>query len=134
MAQTLCPICFQRRAARPRIGTPAQSAHNRLLTPVFDALGVRQNVISVVDQESSMLAMVRSGVGLSLCRASVTLGERQVRGIAIADAVELSMTLEFVCLDTRRHDPAITIAVETLQQIWGAWKDTGMPAGARNGA
>lgn len=119
-------------AALPWIGTPPQSAHNRLLTPVFDALGVRQNVISVVDQESSMLAMVRSGVGLSLCRASVALGERQVRGIAIADAVELPTTLEFVCLDTRRHDPAITIAFETLQQVWGAWKATGIPAGARN--
>ena len=77
MAQTLCPMCFQRRAALPWIGTPAQLAYNRLLTPVFDALGVRQNVISVVDQESSMLAMVRSGVGLILCRASVELGERQ---------------------------------------------------------
>lgn len=105
-------------AGLPWIGTPPESVHNRLLGPVFEALGVRQNVISIVDQESSMLAMVRSGVGLSLCRDSIALAERQTRGIVISDTVELATTLEFICLQARRQDPALGIAFESLQQVW----------------
>lgn len=121
-------------AALPWIGTPSHSAHNRLLAPLFRALGVRQNVIAVVDQESSMLALVRSGVGLSLCRDSVALAERQFRGLVISDAVELPTSLAFVCLQARRLDPAIHLAFETLQQVWGSWKEPGTPGDARNGA
>lgn len=105
-------------ALLPWIGTPPASAHNRLLKPIFSGLGVHQNIIAVVDQEPSMLAMVRSGVGLSLCRDAVALNERQARGIMISDTVELKTTLEFICLQHRRQDPAIGTAFETLLQIW----------------
>ncbi len=102
----------------PWIGTPPASAHHRLLRPIFMNLGLRQNVIAVVDQEPSMLAMVRSGVGLSLCRDSIALSERHAQGIVISDTVELNTTLEFICLKHRRQDPAIDTAFETLRQIW----------------
>lgn len=105
-------------ATLPWIGTPPASAHNRLLAPILGELGVRQNVIAIVDQEPSMLAMVRSGVGLSLCRDSIALGERQARGVVISDTVELKTTLEFVCLDARRKDPVIDTAFDVLRQVW----------------
>ncbi len=105
-------------AALPWIGTPPASAHNRLLVPLFRQLGVRQNIIAVVDQEPSMLAMVRSGVGLSLCRDSIALGERQARGIVISDTLRLGTTLEFICLEARHQDPAIDTAFETVLQVW----------------
>lgn len=105
-------------AGLPWIGTPPASVHCRLLEPVFQQYGVTQNIITVVDQEPSMLAMVRSGVGLSLCRDSIALSERQARGMVISDTVELQTTLEFVCLNTRRHDPVINTAYELLAPIW----------------
>lgn len=102
----------------PWIGTPPASVHSRLLEPLFQSYGARQNIITVVDQEPSMLAMVRSGVGLSLCRDSIALNERQARGMVISDTVELTTTLEFVCLNTRRQDPVISTAFELLRPIW----------------
>lgn len=109
-------------AALPWIGTPPASVHNRLLAPIFRDQGVRQNRIAIVDQEPSMLAMVRSGVGLSLCRDSIALREHQARGIVISDTVALQTTLEFICLAARRQDPVINLAFEVLGQVWG-WVD-----------
>lgn len=105
-------------ASLPWIGTPAASVHSRMLEPVFRQHGVTQNIITVVDQEPSMLAMVRSGVGLSLCRDSIALNERQARGMVISDSVELTTTLEFICLKSRRQDPVINLAYELLHQVW----------------
>lgn len=105
-------------ATLPWIGTPSASVHSRLLEPVFQHFGVKQNIIAFVDQEPSMLAMVRSGVGLSLCRDSIALNERQARGLVISDTVELSTMLTFICLKARRQDPVVNVAYEVLEQIW----------------
>ncbi|ASJ71259.1 LysR family transcriptional regulator [Granulosicoccus antarcticus] len=105
-------------AALPWIGTPPASVHARLLEPVFRQFGVTQNIITVVDQEPSMLAMVRSGVGLSLCRDSIALNERQTRGMVISDTVEIWTTLDFICLTARRQDPVIRTACDILLQVW----------------
>lgn len=105
-------------ASLPWIGTPTASVHSRLLEPLFQQFGVTQNIITVVDQEPSMLAMVRSGVGLSLCRDSIALNERQARGMVISDTVELTTTLEFVCLKARRQDPVISTAYDLLLPVW----------------
>jgi DNA-binding transcriptional LysR family regulator len=105
-------------AALPWIGTPPASVHRRLLEPIFRQCGVSQNIITVVDQEPSMLAMVRSGVGLSLCRDSIALNERQIRGMVISDTVEVWTTLDFICLTARRQDPVISTAYDILLQVW----------------
>lgn len=105
-------------AALPWIGTPPASVHNRLLTPLFSALGVRQNRVAMVDQEASMLAMVRSGVGLSLCRESIALHEQQTQGLAIADRARLDCALNFICLATQRAAPNIDTAFEVMDRVW----------------
>ncbi len=65
-----------------------------------------------------MLYMVRSGVGLSLCRDSIALLEHQNRGIVICDSVELKTTLEFICLNARRQEPTLCTAFEALLEVW----------------
>ncbi|MGJ7037266.1 DNA-binding transcriptional LysR family regulator [Shinella sp. BE166] len=106
-------------AALPWIGTPPASVHNRLLGRVFGDLGVRQNVVASVDQEPSMLAMVRTGLGLSLCRESLALHEHQSNGLVIADRVQIETALSFVCLKARANDPTIQFAFDAITRIWG---------------
>lgn len=106
-------------AALPWIGTPPASVHNRLLGRVFGELGVRQNVVASVDQEASMLAMVRTGLGLSLCRESLALNEHQAHGLVIADRVQIETALSFVCLNARANDPTIQFAFDAVTRIWG---------------
>lgn len=105
-------------ASLPWIGTPAASVHNRLLRALFDELELRQNVVAQVDQEASMIAMVRTGIGLSLCRESIALHEQQAHGLVVANRVKLSTSLSFICLASRTVDPTIELAFEAIKRTW----------------
>ncbi|MGN7737613.1 LysR family transcriptional regulator [Ensifer sp. 22564] len=105
-------------ASLPWIGTPQASVHNRLLSRLFADLGVRQNIVAPVDQETSMVAMVRTGVGLSLCREAIALHEQQAHGLVIAENVKISTTLSFLCLEARIGDPSIMAAFDAIRRVW----------------
>ncbi|PUB16157.1 LysR family transcriptional regulator [Yoonia sediminilitoris] len=105
-------------AALPWIGTPEKSVHHRLLASVFKNLGCRPNVVALVDQEPSMLEMVRSGIGLSLCRDSIALHQKQTFGLVVADAVSVPACLCFIALDQRKDNPMLSETFKLLQRSW----------------
>jgi DNA-binding transcriptional LysR family regulator len=105
-------------AELPWIGTPPASVHSRLLSRIFARHGCVQNRVALVDQEPSMLAMVQSGVGLSLSRESIALEQKQSRGIVIADKVQIDTSLSFVTLRARLNDPNVAAAIEILDDVW----------------
>ena len=106
-------------AALPWLGTPPASAHHRLLADVFGPLGVEPQRVALVDQEASMLDLVKSGVGLSLVRDSIAIRESQAHGLVIADRVRLDCVLSFVCLAARRDDAVVAHAWGALREVWG---------------
>lgn len=105
-------------AKLPWIGTPATSVHNRLLTRIFAEHDVSPNTVAMVDQELSMLAMVRSGVGLSLCRDSIALFEKQANGIAVSDRVEIRTSLSFIAREARRSEPTVDCVFAAISRVW----------------
>ena len=105
-------------AALPWIATPPASAHHRLLAGVFGPLGVAPRQVALVDQEASMLDLVRSGVGLSLVRESIAITEAQARGLVVADRVSLECQLCFVSLRARRNEPVLASAWVALEHVW----------------
>jgi DNA-binding transcriptional LysR family regulator len=102
----------------PWIGTPKESVHSRLLDAEFSGKNIKPNYVCLVDQEPSMLAMVRSGVGLSLCRESIALDEMQSRGLVVADKVSIQTSLRFITLASRAKDPNVKAAFEVLESAW----------------
>ncbi len=105
-------------ARLPWIWTPPQSAHHRLLSKTFAQHKVSPNKVALVDQESSMLDLVKSGVGLTLMRESMALREAHAHGLIIADTVSLSSELSFISLAQRRHEPAIAAVFAILAALW----------------
>ncbi len=105
-------------ASLPWIATPAASAHHRLLASVFEPLGVEPRRVALVDQEASMLDLVKSGVGLSLVRDSIAMRESQAGGLVIADQVSLQSVLSFVCLHAQRQAPVVASAWQALHAVW----------------
>jgi DNA-binding transcriptional LysR family regulator len=105
-------------AKLPWIWTPPESAHNRLLTKVFSSSRGAPHKVAMVDQEPSMLDLVKSGVGLALVRESIALREAHAHGLAIADSVSLSTELSFICLAKRRREPAIDAVFALLTSVW----------------
>lgn len=106
-------------AALPWIETPPESAHHRLLRRTLQPLGLQVRRVALVDQEASMLDLVRSGVGLSLVRDAVAIREVQARGLVVADRVALGCVLSFVSLAERQGEPAIEAAWTALDRVWG---------------
>lgn len=108
-------------ATLPWLATPVQSVHHRLLASVFgpdSTSGVAPHYVALVDQEASMLDLVKSGVGLSLMRDSIAIRESQTYGLAVADGVGLDCTLRFICLAQRRTDPIIESAWNAMISAW----------------
>lgn len=105
-------------AQLPWIGTAEASVHNRLIQGTYANLGTKPTVVALVDQESSMLAMVRSGVGLSLCRDSVALTEKHQHGIVVSDRCEIPCNLSFIALHARREEKSITCAFDAVSMAW----------------
>ncbi|MDP2064865.1 MAG: LysR family transcriptional regulator [Burkholderiaceae bacterium] len=108
-------------AALPWLATPPASAHHRLLQAVFgpgSLTGVEPRRVALVDQEASMLDLVRSGVGLSLVRDSIAIREAQARGLVIADRVSLGCALAFVGLRARAGEAVIGSAWGALERVW----------------
>lgn len=125
--QVLAPAGWRERVARrgwrdlaalPWIWTPPESAHNRLLSALFGEVGASPVKVAEVDQEPSMLDLVKSGIGLSLVRDSIALREARAHGLVIADAVSVPTELTFVTLASRREEPAIAAALQLVSSVW----------------
>lgn len=105
-------------AALPWLGTPPESAHHRLLAQVFEPLGVAPVRVAWVDQEASMLDLLKSGIGLSLVRDAIAIRESQQHGLAIAERVALPCELQFIALAARAAEPAVAHAWQALARVW----------------
>jgi DNA-binding transcriptional LysR family regulator len=105
-------------AALPWIWTPPASAHNRLLSRVFLDAGVEPVKVAEVDQETSMLDLVKSGVGLSLARDAIAIDEAHMHALTIVEGVTVPTELTFVALAARMEEPAIAAAFKLVEAQW----------------
>lgn len=109
---------WQTLAALPWIWTPPASAHNRLLTRLFEAVGAKPVKVAEVDQEPSMLDLVKSGVGLTLARDSIAIAEAHAHALTIVEGVTVPTELTFITLASRREEPAIAAALKAIETQW----------------
>jgi len=107
-------------AAFPWIWTPPASAHNRLLSRCFGDAGVRPVKVAEVDQEPSMLDLVKSGVGLTLARDAIAIGEAHAHALTIVEGITVPTQLSFITLAERKDEPTIAAALKLLAQQWTA--------------
>ncbi|WP_144143833.1 LysR family transcriptional regulator [Paraburkholderia sp. BCC1884] len=105
-------------ATLPWIWTPPASAHNRLLSRCFAEAGVKPLKVAEVDQEPSMLDLVKSGVGLTLARDATAIAEAHAHALTIVEGITVPTQLSFITLDARKDEPAIAAALKLIEQQW----------------
>ncbi|MEC5407377.1 LysR family transcriptional regulator [Paraburkholderia sp. MPAMCS5] len=105
-------------AAFPWIWTPPASAHNRLLSRCFGEAGVKPVKVAEVDQEPSMLDLVKSGVGLTLARDAIAIAEAHAHALTIVEGITVPTQLSFIALAERKDEPAIAAALKLIEQQW----------------
>ncbi|MDR6421008.1 DNA-binding transcriptional LysR family regulator [Paraburkholderia phenoliruptrix] len=107
-------------AAFPWIWTPPASAHNRLLSCAFGEAGVKPVKVAEVDQEPSMLDLVKSGVGLTLARDAIALAEAHAHALTIVEGITVPTQLSFIALAERKDEPAIGAALKLIELQWAS--------------
>ncbi len=105
-------------AELPWVLAPPSSSHSRLLAPVLRAHRLTLKQAAQADQEMSMLALVKAGVGVSLARDALALQARERDGLVIADRVEIPCDLRLVCLAAARQRPEVDCAFQALSRAW----------------
>ncbi len=108
-------------AALPWITTPRESVHHQLLRPLWQRERVVPNTVARVDQEASMLDLVRAGFGLSLAREAVALREADQAGLALSRAHALDTALWLVgAAPTSSETQASTERSAAVELLFGA--------------
>jgi len=112
-------------AELPWIDTPRDSVHHQLLQPVFKAAGTRRHTVARVDQEASMMDLVKAGFGLSLAREAVALREADQAGVAISRQHALDTALNLVArpvsampTDQAEAGEAVNVLFDVAATVW----------------
>jgi len=105
-------------AQLPWLATPKASAHRRLLDDVFTPLRVSPLWVALTDEETSMLDLIRSGVGLSLVREMIALREEKAGNLALIDTVRVECVMSFICLEARAAEAPISKALVAIDEVW----------------
>ena len=105
-------------AAMPWILTPPISTHHRLVSGLFDRHGVAPSKVIEADNEGVILNLVASGLGLSLVREDLVLGDRRTPGVCIWEKARLMTTLWFIYRSDRAQDPLIAAMLAILGETW----------------
>ena len=105
-------------AALPWIWTPPDSAHQRLLSAVFEQAGATPNKVAEADLEPSMLDLVKSGIGLALVRDSVAEREVPEHGLVTVEGLTIPTELTFVALKERAQEPAVAAAFHAARAVF----------------
>lgn len=107
-------------SAMPWIRTPAISTHSQLVTQLFSSHGVRLPAHRIeADDESVIVDLVASGVGVSLVREDVARPREQAGQLVLWPQEKLRTTLWFVCLSTRAEEPLLRALLACVRETWG---------------
>jgi DNA-binding transcriptional LysR family regulator len=105
-------------AAMPWILTPAISTHHRLVSTLFMEHGVAPSKVVEADNEGVIINLVKSGLGLSLVREELVLGEAHAADVCVWEGARLRTPLWFIYRAERAHDPLIAALLEVLDETW----------------
>ena len=105
-------------AARPWILAPETSSHRELAMELFTARGVAPVQVIEADNESVILNLVESGLGVSIAREELALASEQEGRIAIWPGVQLATTLWFIHSAHRAEDSLLEAVRATLREVW----------------
>ena len=105
-------------AARPWILAPPTSSHRQLAMELFQTRGVSPVQVIEADNESVILNLIESGLGVSIAREELALTSEQEGRIAIWPGAELATTRWFTYSARRAEDPLLEAVRATLREVW----------------
>jgi DNA-binding transcriptional LysR family regulator len=105
-------------AALPWIGTPESCSLNRLSQDLFKRMGSAPTEIVRADQESTLLELVRQGLGVTLLRENQAREDEATGRCKIWDGAHIDTYLQFVFRKDRLRDPLIESLHNIVRELW----------------
>ena len=102
----------------PWVGTPVHSSQFRLVREMLAEHGYEPRIAVEADQESSMLSLVSSGVGLCLMREDLAQRAAARGELVIWDGIEQPCPLSFIYPDSQSHNPMLQAMLRVLRETW----------------
>lgn len=117
-AQKLHGATLQDLAGLPWVGPNLQSSQHRILHDLFADAGVAPPTAAIeVDQESSMISLVKSGVGLCLMREEVSRSDVANGDLVMWEGVIPLCPLSFIYRENRKSDAPIATMLHVLESM-----------------
>lgn len=105
-------------AALPWIRPPRHSPHQRMQQNLFEPRKLNPVTVVEADQESSISALVKAGVGLGLMRDDLALAAERAGEVSVWGGGSASTTLSFVYARDREDDGVIEALLAAIGAVW----------------
>jgi DNA-binding transcriptional LysR family regulator len=115
-------------ASMPWVGTPRRSSQHYLTSMIERQHGLAFNFVVEADQESSMIDLMRTGVGLCLMREELALQAQERAEVAVWNGVRQPCPLSFVYPASRADEPVIEALLQVLGGVWALSPQGDAPA------
>ena len=104
----------------PWVGTPVHSSQFRLVREMMAEHGHEPRIVVEADQESSMISLVSSGVGLCLMREDLAQRAATEGELAVWDGIRQPCPLSFIYPDSQSDNPMLQAMLRVLRETWGS--------------
>ena len=119
-------------ASLPWIGPHVHSSQHRIFHKIFGDAGIAPPAVAIeVDQEASMVSLVKSGVGLCLMREEVIRAAARDGELIFWDGAVPLCPLSFIYPENRREDGATAAMLHVLASMVGDPPILGAETGAK---
>lgn len=117
-AEQLRGSSWEHVAEMPWIIAPEKSTHHRLAHAVLNKHGVTPTKVVGADNESVILNLIESGVGLSLVREELAFERERAGAIFVWPEARLLTALWFIYRADRADDPMLHALLDVVAQTW----------------
>jgi DNA-binding transcriptional LysR family regulator len=105
-------------ATMPWVGTPCRSSQHYLTSLIEQQQGLTFDFVVEADQESSMIDLMRTGVGLCLMREESALHAQSRDEVSVWHGVRQPCPLSFVYPAGRAEEPVMNALLQVLRGVW----------------
>ncbi len=105
-------------AALPWIGNPLECPYCRVMKEQFHDLGLFPDIIIRADNDTTIGAMVRAGIGLNFMVEEDAAQAADSGEVVIWEKESYPLALSFVTLRSRREDARVRILLQAVRTAW----------------
>jgi DNA-binding transcriptional LysR family regulator len=105
-------------AAMPWVTTSREGSFYQLVQSMLRQHGQQPKTVVEADQESTIISLVQSGVGISLVREEVAAAARVSGELVIWEKGRATTMLQLICLQSRQTSLVTTAILRAAEKIW----------------